>query len=312
MKKWMLGILVILSVAVVSVYAFIPQTLVVATVTPINTNYTNAVAYSSDSNNWAKWWPTITKNDSKQVGMYKGVGYQIVYKSYNNTQLKLVYKNDTTIANMAVAGFIHDSVKIICQFTFEANLNPITRIKQYNTAVYLKQNVHDVMDGLRAFLEKPENVYGFKIKSTTVKDTVLLSTKTVFNHYPTTIEVYAMVAKLKAYIKQAGGTETNAPMLNVTKHDDVTYKTMVAIPIDHTLPESNTIVLKRMVMGKILESDSIKGGKTVVDQSFKIFEQYFEDYKHTSPAIPFQLLVTDRLKEPDSLKWVTRFYYPIF
>ena len=65
-------------------------------------------------------------------------------------------------------------------------------------------------------------------------------------------------------------------------------------------------------MGKILESDSIKGGKTVVDQSFKIFEQYFEDYKHTSPAIPFQLLVTDRLKEPDSLKWVTRFYYPIF
>ena len=145
----MLGILVILSVAVVSVYAFIPQTLVVATVTPINTNYTNAVAYSSDSNNWAKWWPTITKNDSKQVGMYKGVGYQIVYKSYNNTQLKLVYKNDTTIANMAVAGFIHDSVKIICQFTFEANLNPITRIKQYNTAVYLKQNVHDVMDGKR-------------------------------------------------------------------------------------------------------------------------------------------------------------------
>ena len=312
MKKWIFGILIIILIAVVCVYVFIPKTLVVATVTPISTNYTSAVDYSSNSNNWKKWWPTINKNDSTQVGTYKGVVYQIVNKSYNNTQIKLVYKNDTTIANIAVAGFIHDSVKVICQFTFEAGLNPLTRIKQYNTAVYLKQNVHEVMDGLKAFLEKPENVYGFKITSTMVKDTVLMSTKTVFNHYPTTYEVYAMVAKLQAYIKQTGGIETNAPMLNVTKPDAITYKTMVAIPVNHTLPETRDIALKRMVIGKILESDSIKGGATTIDHSFKMFEQYFEDYKHTSPAIPFQLLLTDRLKEPDSTKWVTRFYYPIF
>lgn len=312
MKKWMFGFLIIMGIAIVGVYIFIPSILTVVSVTPISTKDANALEYSTNSDNWVKWWPTNNRNDSTQVGLYKSVAYQIVSKSYNNTQIKLVYKNDTTIANIAVAGFVNDSIKVIWQFAFKAGLNPITRIKQYNRAIYLKQNIHDVMDGLKTFLEKPENIYGFKIISTIVKDTVLLSTKTVFNHYPTTNEIYAMVAKLQLHIKQTGGVETNAPMLNVTKEDSITYKTIVAIPVKNALPTTSTIAVKRMVIGRILESDSIMGGLATIDHSFNMFEKYFADNKHTSPAIPFQLLLTDRLKEKDSTKWVTRFYYPIF
>jgi len=35
------------------------------------------------------------------------------------------------------------------------------------------------------------------------------------------------------------------------------------------------------------------------------------DYQRAIIAIPFQMLITDRTKETDSTKWITRLYYPV-
>ena len=43
----------------------------------------------------------------------------------------------------------------------------------------------------------------------------------------------------------------------------------------------------------------------------KQMEQYVSDHKYVRIAIPFQSLVTDRMNEPDSSKWITKIYYPI-
>jgi hypothetical protein len=37
-----------------------------------------------------------------------------------------------------------------------------------------------------------------------------------------------------------------------------------------------------------------------------------QDYGKSVVAIPFQYLVTDRLAEKDSSKWVTKIYQPIY
>ena len=315
MKKWLIGLSLIVILAVGSIYFFIPSKLLVSAVTPSSSTFNTAIAFSSNSKVWYKWWPgTLSQKDSNCnncVATYKDVQYRIISMSYNNTKLQLVHKNDTTLVSLAVAEFVHDSIKIITQFNFNASINPIKRIQQYNEAAYLKQNIHEVIKSLKIFMENPLNIYGFTINSTMVKDTVLMSGKNIFTHTPTTTEIYALVSQIRNHIRQNGGIETNAPMLNVTKYGDGTYKTMVAIPVNHTLPVTDKIELKRMVVGRILESDSIKGGSTSVNTSFKMFEKYFTDFKHTSPAIPFQLLVTDRDKT-DSTKWITRFYYPIF
>ena len=309
----MIGLLALLALATGSIYFFIPSNLLVTAVTPVLSNYTSTVEFVASDDRWQKWWPgKLEEHQGKFIGTFKDVHYEIASKSYNNTSLLLIRNNDTTKANLAIAGFYHDSIKVICQFMFQGSMNPITRVKQYNKAVYLKENIHGLINSLKSFLEKPENIYGFKVISTMVKDTVLMSTKTIFNHYPSTQEIYTMVNTLKKHISENGGIETNVPMLNVTKESDVNYKTMVAIPVNHSLPISNTIALKRMVVGRILESDSIKGGKATIDHSFKMFEKYFSDFKHTSPAIPFESLITDRVKETDTTKWITRFYYPIF
>jgi hypothetical protein len=313
MKKWSIILVALIAIAVTGVYVFIPSNLVVSSVTPMYTNYVSAAEYVSNEDHWAKWWPgKIEKLGNKTIGTYKNATYQIIEKSYNNTQIALVYNKEITVINLAIAGFNRDSVKVICQYNDTASLNPFTRISRYNRAVYIKQNIKDVMQKLQQFLEKTSNIYGYNIISTMVKDTALMSTKTYINHAPSTADIYSLVNDLRNHIKQQGGTIVNAPMLNVTKETETSYKVMVAIPVNHTLAETNTIQLKRMVIGRILESDSIKGGPATVAHSFKMFEKYFADFKHSSPAIPYQQLITDREKESDTTKWVTRFYYPIF
>lgn len=315
MKKWLVGLCLFIVLVVGSIYFFIPSKLSVSAITPASSTFNTAIAFSSNSKVWYKWWPgTLSEKDTNCnncVATYKDVQYRIISMSYNNTKLQLVHKNDTTIVSLAVAEFVHDSIKIITQFNFNGSINPIKRIQQYNEAAYIKQNIHEVIKSLKLFMENPVNIYGFTIKSTMVKDTVLMSTKSIFTHQPSTTEIYTLINQIRKYIKQTGGIETNPPMLNVTKYDDMTFKTTVAIPVNHTLPTTDKIALKRMVVGRILQSDSIIGGSTTVSTSFKMFEKYFADFKHTSPAIPFQLLVSDRDKT-DSSKWVTRFYYPIF
>jgi len=66
-----------------------------------------------------------------------------------------------------------------------------------------------------------------------------------------------------------------------------------------------------MIRGNILVAE-IKGGIYSVNEAERQLVNYANDYKKISPAIPFQSLVTNRQLEPDTSKWVTRLYYPIF
>jgi hypothetical protein len=100
-------------------------------------------------------------------------------------------------------------------------------------------------------------------------------------------------------------------MLHITKLFDNTYKTMVAIPITKAiLPASNQFI-KRMVKGNILVMEK-KGGPFIIKSSQDMLAQFVSDHGLTSPAIPFQKLMTNRLTEPDTSKWITKFYYPIY
>jgi hypothetical protein len=62
--------------------------------------------------------------------------------------------------------------------------------------------------------------------------------------------------------------------------------------------------------GNILITE-VKGGPASIKKAFNEMETYITDYRRTAPAIPFQSLITDRSKEPDTSKWVTKIYYPV-
>jgi hypothetical protein len=115
---------------------------------------------------------------------------------------------------------------------------------------------------------------------------------------------------LKEYISINGAKETNSPMLNVIR-DSSNFITMIAIPLNKSIPENGKFIFKRMVPGNILVTE-VTGGNFTITEALQQMKIYINDNHLQSPAIPFESLVTDRSKEPDSSKWITRIYYPIY
>jgi hypothetical protein len=66
-----------------------------------------------------------------------------------------------------------------------------------------------------------------------------------------------------------------------------------------------------MVPGKFIVTDVVGGSHTIA-QTYQQIHHYFQDYRRTSMAIPFEYLVTDRQQVTDTSKWLTRIYAPVY
>jgi hypothetical protein len=190
--------------------------------------------------------------------------------------------------------------------------NPFIRFSRYRHAKATEKNMHKILQSMKAFLEKTKNIYGVEINRTLVNDSVLISTRRSFEHYPNVQEIDAMIRDLRKYIVQNNAIEKNLPMLNVLRIDSSHYEAMSAIPVDKALPPTNEFAPKFLLKGGNILEAQVQGGPTTIENGLKELENYRSDYRFTSPAIPYQLLVTDRMKEPDTTKWITKLYYPVF
>jgi hypothetical protein len=121
-----------------------------------------------------------------------------------------------------------------------------------------------------------------------------------------------MIEKVNQHIQQQNGKQTNSPMLNVRVQSDSSYEVMVAVPVDRALPEKGNIFLKRMLFGGTLLEAEINGGIHKINQGFSDFRNFVMDYGKTPAAIPYEMLITDRSREPDTSKWVTKLFYPVY
>ncbi|HCL84759.1 MAG TPA: hypothetical protein DIC22_12330, partial [Chitinophagaceae bacterium] len=70
------------------------------------------------------------------------------------------------------------------------------------------------------------------------------------------------------------------------------------------------VFYRRMVPGNFLCAE-VKGGPFTVNEAVKQLDFFLQDHNKTQIAIPFQQLITNRLSEPDTSKWITRVYLPV-
>ena len=168
-----------------------------------------------------------------------------------------------------------------------------------------------ILNEIEYFFSKTENIYGSVIEEKLVEDSVLIFTDTISEGYPSTKFIYSLFGNLRKNILDNSVKETGHPMLNVSTTDSIHYHVKVALPVDKEMPATGNISYKKMMkMGNILVSE-VKGGPYIINQAFKQMELYVTDHERMAPAIPYFSLVTDRMEEADSSKWVTRIYYPV-
>ena len=258
---------------------------------------------------WQFWWPGEKIDDSTY--RFQNCTYRIEKLLLNGIKTSIFNDKDTLNGFLEIADYKNDSTQFIWTSGFTFSSNPVKRFREQTQLKIITNNVEELLNNMANFFDSQEKVYGMKIVEQMVSDSSLISTKNTFSNYPTTEEVYSLIHSLENYIEQKNGEQVNFPMLNVHKDGPERYEAMVALPTKSDLPTQGKFQLKKMVLGKILMAE-IRGGEHTIVKGEEELRNYVNDYKKLSPAIPFQSLVTNRQRESDTLKWVTRLYYPIF
>ena len=305
MKKLIIGVILTISVLALSLYLFIPDRLKINEIVTMNATMDGVARTLSAGSNWNKWWPGDT------VFHFNKKTFQITAYELNGFDIRIISNRDSLQSRMNLIFLDNDSMLVDWQAQLKSSSAPFKRFSQYMKVKEIGKDINAILTSLKNFAEDPQNIYGIKVVKAIVTDSVLISTRRSFDHKPDVQEIDDMIQSLKNYIKQNGAVEKNLPMLNVMKTDN-SYVAMTAIPVDRELPATNEFASKFMLKGgNILEAE-IKGGPFTIERSFNELENYRADHKYTSPAIPFQSLVTDRAREKDTAKWVTKLYYPVF
>ncbi len=316
MKKWFIAFLVVIIIVAVSVYLFIPGKIEIA-----RTAYVNAppdVAYRnvSQESGWKRWWPSENyankepRATQREEFVYDDIKYAVTSHSLGPVEIHITTNGSEFGSTLLVIPLKKDSAVLHWKCIIETGNNPIQKIKYYGESKKIERGMNNILDSLQSFLGRKENLYNILIERAKVTDTILVTSKITLDHYPTTAEVYNEINKLKQYISSQGVKETNYPMLHVLKSDSNHYETMVAIPVSRRIENNVDFVSKRMVPGNILVA-RVRGGRHSIEKAFAEMETYVKDHELIPPAIPFESLETDRLKEPDTTKWITRIYFPI-
>jgi hypothetical protein len=309
MKKWWLFFPVILIACLVTYYFLFPSQqndeFVSYVVCP-----PGAVARQIiHKEKWENWWPGKKINDS--IYTFKNCNYKIGEILLNGFKTKVSSGNDSLKGLLQFIYFGTDSTQLKWSSQFTFSKNPFKRIEQKKQVKFMNEASIKLLDQIKKFFSVPSNVYGMKIEESKVKDSTMIALKQTFDHYPSTEEIYGLIRSVQKYVREKGGKETDFPMLNVHKEGPSRFETMVAIPADKDLPVSGKFELKKMVLGNIMKAE-VRGGTERVKEGEKELAFYVQDHHKISPAIPFQSLVTDRMAVPDSTKWITRLYYPVF
>lgn len=315
MKKTLLVLAAALVLFCVCIYIFIPGKLNISSAAVINTTENSIDRYIMDELNWRKWWnysqPASTTKEPADVFLSNGVVFKLTEKFYKSATISIQHDEQQVASKLAIIPLGLDSTGIEWKYSVITSANPFKRFTQYLKAKEIKKNMDEVLSNLRLFLAEKGNIYGIQIERTSLKDTLFITTKSILKDYPTTPDIYNLIKKIQLFAAKQSIKQTGSPIFNITETDSKQFQLMAAIPADKSLPDVDGFAFKKMIKGSFMVSEVV-GGEYTVAKASKSLQQYFTDYKKTSMALNFTMLITDRMYQPDTTKWITRLYQPVY
>jgi hypothetical protein len=314
MKKPIAAILIFLFIVLACIYLLIPSKILIQQTLTIPTNARGFQRTFLEDRIWEQWWPEGKIKDTagmKQTGfLLNSRKYTIVEKRMSS----IILCADHADSAKAVLYFISprpDSVKLVLEAEVATSAMPAERVRKYFQSKQLENDLKTLLNKIRTFYTNEDNIYGTHIEKSLVVDSILIFTNAISEGPPSTKFIYALVDSLKEYAASQSAKETGFPMLNISTTDSINYLTKVAIPVNKRLPSSGNISHRWMLGGGTILITEVKGGPASITKAFEEITHYAHDNQRVAPAIPFQSLITDRRKEPDTSRWITRIYYPV-
>lgn len=312
MKKWILGLLVLLVVLFLSGF-LLPARQTVDVKVPLDRSYVGMIRFLGQAENWSAWWPgkTERKPDGSLL-LQEGDQWLLLFKTYDN--LFRFDRTGKTSHSESLLQVSEDSTgKLLLEWkaSLTAAANPIARWQIKRKAAELKKIFENRIAALTRFISDEKNIYGFDIRLENVKIEYLVSTSKILLHPPSTEEVYALVDAVEKHLAKKNTQAIESPMLNITPSGTDTFRVQVGIPISSKLPDEPPFFTKWMLKGGHILTTEVEGGPARIREAQRQMDLFISDRRHTPIAIPFQSLITNREQVTDTTQWKTKLFYPI-
>jgi hypothetical protein len=293
----LLSTIVVLSFA--AIYLLVPKLLIIKGTQVVDQPARTVIRGMMQTDKWSEWMPKETS---------LSVTGTIVATIQTELALDAI--------KIPVEFSIIDDTSANSVIGFETSMNnnhwsPIARVQNYLFAKKIQGQLDLILSAAGNYYNTVRGVYGFDIQEINVQDSSLIALDQVLMDTPTLVQVYDMIARLEQHITAQNGKIKNDPMVNITRINEDEIFTQVAIPIEKDIQVKPPFTLKKMVLGKLLSVDVI-GDAAVVNNALLAAKQYLLDKQKTSPAIPYVIYNTNRMKEPDAQKWKSTINYPVF
>ena len=316
MKKLFSWFLISCCLALIFLYFILPQSITVTSVKTFHGTSTGIQRVLIQNDFWNKITSqnkiqsdiqTISNDDRL---LFENDTFLITKKLLNTLEIKITDQGFEANSTFSVITLTQDSVAIRWTCTLPKSLNPIIKLQRYEQAKRIEKNLSLLLNYIKLYLEKDENIYGIPVEQATTNDTLLVSSDKIVSNYPDTKDIYNLIKILQSYIVKNEAEQSDSALLNITQIDSLRYKIMIALPVNKFLPQKNNISFKRMIRGRFLITTVI-GGNASINKASNTMQTYFQDYQRVAMAIPYQVLITDRNVVSDTSKWITKLYFPV-
>ena len=185
MKRWtvilvvvLLSLTGILYVGISSQQSFSKSIVVACTNEGALRMLTNEAGYK-------KGWPGNQLNDSTY--QFEEIIYTVGASLLNIIALR--FESHARV-ELIIDETMPDSSRFTVAYSETLPLQPLKRIRAYNTMQKTKTSIEHLLIELKKNFDGEALVYGIKIEMSRVKDSAMISTRTLMNHYPDVTEVY--------------------------------------------------------------------------------------------------------------------------
>jgi hypothetical protein len=312
MKKWIVWLLVLSILTIIGIYLFIPAKIAISRIITADATITGEFRYISQEVKWEKWWRDAEGN-AHQKGepfSYNGTTFRLTDIQHNIAGIEIEQEGVRLQSILHLISFKKDSTGAVWQCVLPAGNDPVSRLSSYRKALAISKNMNGVLVNLKKFISDPLNVYEVAIHRTSFRDTTMLSARYTTSMYPGPVEIYGYLSDVEKSIQKQKGIISDYPLVNVRMLDSGQYETQVAIPTSRELKDDGKIFFRHMVPGNFLTAE-VKGGPYAIREAMQQLDFFLRDNNKIQMAKPFEQLVTNRITQPDTSKWITRVFLPV-
>ena len=311
MKRWWSVLLAIVVILLVCCYLMIPGRMIIKENAAVSTNPSGFQRVLLNAANWKKWWPGKVENANGKKLAYNGNTYTLLETRLTTLVFSVSGKDSSQPLLLHFITTGPDTVLLQWESEAATSFLPWKRLERYWQVRKLSSDLRAILGKAQNFFSRPENLYGIAVNQEKVVDSTLIFTSATSRGFPANAFIYNLINELKVYASEQSAAITGYPMLNITTRDSVQFTAKVALPVDKKLKPSGNISYRWMLGGGKILVTEVKGGPGVIHNTMERLETFVQDHHFVAPAIPFQSLITDRTKEKDTSKWITKIYYPI-